>query len=201
MTAAVSKGHAKAVEAAIDYMRQNLGAEVNLDGVAAVMRYSKYHSARIFAKQTGQTPGRYLAVLRMEHAAKLVADGAKNMADVSNMVGYTSVGTFSNTFSAYWGAPPTLFVISRCPCGLFDGRSHTPSGYCRARSGERCIRCHSCLAGIPAEGSWTWGVRSAITSLVLICKDERQARRMRYGQNELVRRRRGADPWQTVEVN
>lgn len=197
----MSKGHAKAVQDAIQFMQANLGEDLRMVDVAHAMRFSIRESQRIFFKQTGQTMFRYLAALRLEHAAKLIADGAKNMADVSMTVGYTSVGTFSTTFANYWGAPPTQFVASRCGCGLFDGRSHTLPGYCRSKADQACTRCHPCLSGVAPEPSWTWGVRSATTGLVLLCKDERQARHLRYGQNVLVRRHRGSDPWQTVEVN
>ena len=143
----MSPVHSRSVQDAIEWMSANLADDIRIDDVARKMRFSKWHSTRVFAQVTGMTPGRYLGMLRLERAAVLLVTRKPRMkiVDLATAVGYTSEGTFSNTFTAYWGVPPSWFAGSRCLCGLFDGRSHSVAGYCRAAEGEPCTRCHPCL--------------------------------------------------------
>lgn len=143
----MSPVYSRCVQDAIEWMSANLADDIRADDIARKMRFSKYYSMRIFAKVTGVTPGRYLGMLRLERAAVLLTDRKPGMKiiDVATAVGYTSAGTFCNTFTTYWGVPPSRFAESRCGCGLFDGRSHSVAGYCRAAEGELCTRCHPCL--------------------------------------------------------
>ena len=149
---AAEPAYSQAVADAVDYMRLNLGGEVTVDHLARVMRYSKWHATRMFAKETGFTPGRFLADLRMQRSAALIMEGAK-VSDVCHQVGYSSIGTFSAKFTVYWGVPATQYVRSRCPCGMFGGRSHSTPKWCRAPEGELCTRCHQCLEVREKEGT------------------------------------------------
>lgn len=160
----VNPEHQRAVDKAIKFMTANLGDEVTVDRIAQVMRYSKFHASRIFIKITGVTPGRYLANLRREEAARMLLRFPKmKVTDIAHSVGYTSVGTFSTMFTAYHGVPPTLYRVSRCGCGLFDGTPHGLSQYCgyvamhfagrtlraalkhERADLEKCGKCHTCL--------------------------------------------------------
>ena len=143
----MSPVHSRSVQDAIEWMSANLADDIRIDDVARKMRFSKWHSTRVFAQVTGMTPGRYLGMLRLERAAVLLTDRNPRMKiiDVATAVGYTSAGTFCNTFTTYWGVPPSKFAVSRCLCGLFDGRSHSTLEWCRAAEGELCTRCHQCL--------------------------------------------------------
>lgn len=148
----------KAVHAAITYMAENLGSDITVDVVAQKMRYSKFHASRVFNRVVGMTPGRYLAEMRLRHAARVFAAvPGVSVIDTATLVGYTSIGTFSTRFTTFFGVSPTQYRQSRCRCGAFDSyelvadKDHSFSEYCRAKDDEDgrkmlCARCHTCLA-------------------------------------------------------
>lgn len=97
---------AAAVHQAIEAMHQDLLCDRGIGGIAEDTFYSKFHFTREFTKLTGTTPRRFLAALRMNKAKELLVTTSFGIADVSNMVGYSSVGTFSSRFSSLVGISP-----------------------------------------------------------------------------------------------
>ncbi|WP_425548153.1 helix-turn-helix transcriptional regulator [Actinoplanes cyaneus] len=71
--------------------------------------FSKFHFTRIFQRVTGLSPGRFLSALRIQRAKHLLAETSLNVADISALVGYNSVGTFSTRFARSIGHSPTAY--------------------------------------------------------------------------------------------
>lgn len=103
----------EAVHQAIGAMREDLLCDRGIGGIAEDTFYSKFHFTREFTKVTGTTPRRFLAALRMEKAKELLVTTSFGIADVSNMVGYSSVGTFSSRFSSLVGVAPRDWRVAR----------------------------------------------------------------------------------------
>jgi AraC-like DNA-binding protein len=98
-----------AVERAIRYMKQHLGEPLDLDQMARIAAVSKFHLVRVFDEVTGTTPHHFLACLRMQRAKELILKSELAITDVCLEVGYTSLGTFSTTFSELVGVSPQEF--------------------------------------------------------------------------------------------
>ncbi|MFI5621329.1 helix-turn-helix domain-containing protein [Streptomyces sp. NPDC051567] len=102
-----------AIEAAvlrvIDEMHANLGQELTIDDMARTAMFSKFHFTRIFRNVTGTSPGRFLSMLRLQEAKRLLIETEFSVADISSQVGYSSVGTFSSRFKACIGVSPSMF--------------------------------------------------------------------------------------------
>ncbi|MET0520448.1 MAG: helix-turn-helix transcriptional regulator, partial [Jiangellaceae bacterium] len=64
---------------------------------------------RIFQRVTGLTPGRFLSAVRLQKAKQLLTSTSLTVTDISHMVGYTSVGTFSSRFAFSVGVPPRTY--------------------------------------------------------------------------------------------
>ena len=62
--------------------------------------------AERFARRVGQTPMRYLALWRMQLAARQLADGATKVATVAEQVGFHSEAAFSRAFKRLTGLSP-----------------------------------------------------------------------------------------------
>ncbi|HEX9647141.1 MAG TPA: AraC family transcriptional regulator [Alphaproteobacteria bacterium] len=62
--------------------------------------------AERFARCVGETPMRYLALWRMQLAARLLVDGATKVAVVGEQVGFRSEAAFSRTFKRVTGFSP-----------------------------------------------------------------------------------------------
>ncbi|WP_445317871.1 helix-turn-helix domain-containing protein [Micromonospora sp. ZYX-F-536] len=90
-------------------MRENMGEQLTVDDMARAALFSKFHFTRIFQRVTGVSPGRFLSALRLQQAKHLLVTTSLKVADISLMVGYNSVGTFSARFSRSVGMPPTTY--------------------------------------------------------------------------------------------
>ncbi|MFK0252767.1 AraC family transcriptional regulator [Streptomyces sp. NPDC090445] len=99
----------RAVTRVISSMQENLGQELTIDEMAKTALFSKFHFTRIFKNATGITPGRFLSALRLERAKHLLVTTELNIADISNLVGYQSVGTFSSRFKNSVGMAPSAY--------------------------------------------------------------------------------------------
>lgn len=101
--------HTSAVVRAIDEMRQDPCAELDLTRLARVAAMSRFHFSRVFRNITGITPARFLAALRIEAAKHLLLHTSTPVTSVCLEVGYNSLGTFSRLFTEFVGANPTAF--------------------------------------------------------------------------------------------
>jgi len=98
-----------AVERVIRAMRDNLGEVITIDDMARTAMFSKFHFTRIFQRVTGISPGRFLSALRLQEAKRLLLVSSMTVADISHVVGYNSIGTFSSRFRASVGVSPTEY--------------------------------------------------------------------------------------------
>jgi AraC-like DNA-binding protein len=74
---------------------------------AALMSPSLF--SRRFRQVYGETPYGYLQARRVERAMWLLRDGGKSVTDVCMAVGFTSLGSFSSTFTRLVGEPPSVY--------------------------------------------------------------------------------------------
>lgn len=97
------------VERAIRHMKEHLAEPLDLDEIARVAAISKFHLVRVFDELTGITPHYFLACLRVQRAKELLLRSESSITDVCLQVGYSSLGTFSTTFSSLVGISPQEF--------------------------------------------------------------------------------------------
>jgi AraC-like DNA-binding protein len=99
----------KAVERVIRSMQDNLGDSITIDDMARTAMFSKFHFSRMFQRVTGISPGRFLSALRLQEAKRLLLAESLTVADISYLVGYNSIGTFSSRFRMSVGVSPTTY--------------------------------------------------------------------------------------------
>jgi AraC family transcriptional regulator len=105
----VSTSSERAVERAIGAMHDNLGEQVAIDDLARSAMFSKFHFSRMFRHIAGISPGRFLSALRIQEAKHQLLATSFNVADISVLVGYNSIGTFSTRFARSVGLAPSVF--------------------------------------------------------------------------------------------
>lgn len=93
----------------IEAMRENLGEELTLDDLARTAMFSKFHFSRMFQRVTGISPGRFLSAMRLQEAKRLLISTSSSVTEISHLVGYSSVGTFSSRFSNSVGISPSMY--------------------------------------------------------------------------------------------
>ncbi|GAA0246294.1 AraC family transcriptional regulator [Saccharothrix mutabilis subsp. mutabilis] len=104
----------ESVERVIRVMQGNLGEPITIDDMARTAMFSKFHFSRMFLRVTGVSPRRFLSALRLQEAKRLLLTSSLTVADISHVVGYNSIGTFSSRFSLSVGVSPTTY---RKHCG------------------------------------------------------------------------------------
>lgn len=105
----MSKSIEQSIERVIVAMHANLGERITIDDMARIAMFSKFHFSRAFRDLTGMSPGRFLSALRLQAAKHLLVSTSLSVAEISNQVGYSSVGTFSWRFKSSVGVAPTAF--------------------------------------------------------------------------------------------
>ena len=96
-------------------MDRSYAEPLNVRAVAAVAHVSEAHFIRSFRAVFGETPHRYLQRRRVERSMFLLRETDRNVTDICLDVGFTSLGTFSRTFSEIVGESPSSYRASHDP--------------------------------------------------------------------------------------
>lgn len=91
------------------FLRENLHRPVSLAEVAAEAGMSRYHFLRVFRRQTGVTPLRYLTRLRIEQAGDELTRGAGTISEIAYRYGFANPAHFSTAFRRQTGLSPTAY--------------------------------------------------------------------------------------------
>jgi transcriptional regulator GlxA family with amidase domain len=92
-----------------DAMDRTYAEPLNTAALAAIALTSQAHFIRTFKATFGETPHRYLQRRRVERAMYLLRRTDRDVTAICMDVGFSSLGTFSRTFSDIVGQPPTAF--------------------------------------------------------------------------------------------
>jgi AraC-like DNA-binding protein len=101
-----SGGAATRLHLARRFIDECFDQPLDLDVMAQRAGLSRFHFARAFHDEFGETPHRYLRRRRIERAKQLLAAGNLSVTDVCFEVGFESLGSFSALFHRLVGHPP-----------------------------------------------------------------------------------------------
>lgn len=90
-----------------DVMDRSYAEPLDIPALASVAHVSAAHFIRSFRAVFGETPHRYLQRRRVERAMFLLRTSDRSVTDICFEVGFSSLGTFSRTFSAIVGESPS----------------------------------------------------------------------------------------------
>src|SRR4029453_3298295 len=92
-----------------DAMDRTFAEPLCIPRLANIAEVSEAHFIRTFRATFGETPHRYLQRRRVERAMFLLRSTHRPVTDICFDVGFSSLGTFSRTFSDIIGESPTAF--------------------------------------------------------------------------------------------
>ncbi len=92
-----------------DRMDRRYAQPLDVTELAAVAYMTRAHFIREFKRVFGETPYRYLQRRRVERAMFLLRHGDTSVTDVCMTVGFSSLGTFSRTFTQIVGRSPSAY--------------------------------------------------------------------------------------------
>jgi AraC-like DNA-binding protein len=82
---------------------------LDLRALSRAAHVSPRHFSRSFRKIFGETPYQYLLSRRLERARHLLRTTDDSVAEICLAVGFTSVGSFTTTFTRHVGVSPTTY--------------------------------------------------------------------------------------------
>lgn len=98
-----------AVVRAKEYITQNIGTKLHLDDIAEAAGTCSFQLCRIFKRDTGITMTEYMGRKRVQRAKNLLRDPYRQIAEIAEQVGFTSLSQFGRNFLRFAGESPTEF--------------------------------------------------------------------------------------------
>jgi AraC-like DNA-binding protein len=92
-----------------DAMDRAYAEPLDVPALARIAHVSRAHFIRTFQATFGETPHRYLQRRRVERAMYLLRTSERSVTEICHRVGFTSLGTFSRTFSDIVGESPSAY--------------------------------------------------------------------------------------------
>jgi AraC-like DNA-binding protein len=89
------------------FMHDNACNNITIDDIAAAACLNPFHFLRVFKCAYQTTPHQYLMNLKLEKARDLLGQQQHQVSDVCMMVGFESMGSFSNLFKKRFGVSPS----------------------------------------------------------------------------------------------
>lgn len=94
---------------AIEYMKENVSKNPSLKEIADTIGLSPSHFGRMFKAKTGYSTNRYLILLKMQLACKLLDYSDMSIKEISYELGFFDQYHFSKYFSRHIGMPPSKY--------------------------------------------------------------------------------------------
>jgi AraC-like DNA-binding protein len=105
----VDSGQLVRLRRAKDLLDREYASPLDIPAMARVALMSPWYFCRRFREAYGETPYGYLQTRRVERAMALLRRGELSVTDVCMTVGFTSLGSFSSTFTKLVGEPPSAY--------------------------------------------------------------------------------------------
>jgi AraC-like DNA-binding protein len=92
-----------------NHMDRRYAEPLDVAQLAGLAYMARSHFIREFKRVFGETPYRYLQRRRVERAMFLLRHGGSSVTEICMAVGFSSLGTFSRTFSEIVGLSPSAY--------------------------------------------------------------------------------------------
>ena len=92
-----------------NYLDANYSETITLDSLAALTHMNKYYLAHTFTKYVGLSPINYLLQKRIQEGKSLLESTSYSIAQISDLLGFSSQSYFSQAFSKATGMTPMQY--------------------------------------------------------------------------------------------
>lgn len=96
-----------------NYIRDNLGEDLSLSDLAALIGRSPRQFSSLFKQAFGQTPHRYILRARLAEGARLLAQGGADIAEIAMRLGFCSQSHFATAFRRAYGTTPRGYMLEK----------------------------------------------------------------------------------------
>ncbi|HXM26549.1 MAG TPA: AraC family transcriptional regulator [Chthoniobacterales bacterium] len=100
---------------ALEYIQDQLDADLTVSGIAQAVGLSPYHFTRLFKESTGQSPHQYVVDARVRKAKELLTTGKFTISEAAFHLGFADQSHLTRHFKRVFGLPPKRLLSRRRP--------------------------------------------------------------------------------------
>ena len=93
----------------VEYINNHLGEDIDLNKLAEISGFSRWHFHRIFAEFLGEPVGTFIVRMRVETAARLLRYTEIPVKEIAHKVGYDVPSSLSKVFRQFYGISPNEY--------------------------------------------------------------------------------------------
>jgi AraC family transcriptional regulator len=93
-----------------DYIIEHLDEPIGVATLAAIANLSPFHFSRVFTRSAGVTPYRYVVLLRLQRAVRLVREQRYSLAEIASLTGFADQSHLSRWVRRVHGVTLTQLV-------------------------------------------------------------------------------------------
>lgn len=93
---------------AYEYVNDNINKKITIKELSLVVGLSEYHLFNSFKKVFKRTPHQYINIQKMKKAKELLSTGDFNVSQVSAILNFADLPTFSKLYKKTYGISPSL---------------------------------------------------------------------------------------------
>jgi AraC family transcriptional regulator len=97
------------------YIQQNLDADLDLEQLAAIANFSRFHFHRVFHGLVGESLQQHIRRLRLERAAKQLKVGSEPVIQIALQAGFETHEAFTRAFKAMFETSPSDYRVAHKP--------------------------------------------------------------------------------------
>jgi AraC-like DNA-binding protein len=97
----------------INYVEENILDIFSVEDVFRHFNYSASHISHIFSKYMNKTLFSFISDCKLERALKMISSGEHSITQVSEILGYSSIHSFSRAFKTKYKTSPHVFIKSK----------------------------------------------------------------------------------------
>ncbi|MDR3286928.1 MAG: AraC family transcriptional regulator [Prevotellaceae bacterium] len=99
----------KRINIVIEYINNNLDKDIDLEKLAEISNFSKWHFQRIMKAYLGEAVGTFIVRMRVETAARLLRYTNMSISDIAYQVGYDVPSSLSKIFKMFYNISPNEY--------------------------------------------------------------------------------------------
>lgn len=98
---------------AVEYIQDQLHADLTVADIAKAIHISPYHFTRLFKCATGQSPYRYVMEARAKRAKELLTSRKFSISEVAHQVGFADQSHLTHHIKRFYGVTPKMLLESQ----------------------------------------------------------------------------------------